>query len=42
MGLGLAVCKTTVERFGGTIEAGNQPNSGAVLTLTLSHARCDI
>ena len=42
MGLGLAVCKTTVERFGGTIEAGNQPNSGAVLTLTLRHARCDI
>ncbi len=35
MGLGLAVCKTIVDRFGGTIEAGNQPGSGAVLTLTL-------
>jgi signal transduction histidine kinase len=35
MGLGLAVCKTILERFGGTIEAGNQVGSGAVLTLTL-------
>ena len=35
MGLGLAVCKTILERFGGTIEASNLPGSGAVLTLTL-------
>ena len=38
MGLGLAVCKAIVERFGGTIEAGNQADGGAVLTLTLKQA----
>lgn len=34
--------KPPLNGSGEPLEAGNQPNSGAVLTLTLRHARCDI
>lgn len=35
MGLGLPLCETLVERFGGSIEAGNNPDGGASFTVTL-------
>lgn len=34
-GLGLAVCRKIVEEHGGTISAGGEPGSGAVITVTL-------
>jgi len=39
MGLGLPLCETLVERFGGTIEAGNDPTGGARLVVTLPFHR---
>ena len=38
-GLGLAVCHTIVGRLGGSIEAGNRPEGGAVFAVTLPVAR---
>lgn len=35
MGLGLALCLTLVERFGGTLTAGTSPLGGAALTARL-------
>lgn len=35
MGLGLPLCETLVERFGGSIEAANNPDGGASFTVTL-------
>ncbi len=35
MGLGLPLCETLVERFGGSIEATNSPEGGASFTVTL-------
>ncbi len=35
MGIGLSVCRTIVQAHGGTIEAGNQPQGGAVFKFTL-------
>ena len=37
-GLGLSLCKRLVERHGGTIELGNAPERGTVVTLTLPAA----
>ncbi len=34
-GLGLAICRGFVEAMGGTIEAGNREDGGAVFTVTL-------
>ena len=35
MGLGLPLCQTLVERFGGSIEAANTPEGGARFVVTL-------
>lgn len=35
MGLGLPLCETLVERFGGSIEAANNPDGGASFTVLL-------
>ncbi len=34
-GLGLAICKGIIEVHGGTIQAGNRPGGGTIITLTL-------
>jgi signal transduction histidine kinase len=35
MGLGLAVCKSIVDRFGGTITAASEMGKNTVFTITL-------
>lgn len=39
MGMGLPICRSIVENYGGAIRAGNRPDGGAVLTVTLPPAR---
>ena len=39
MGLGLSLCESIVERFDGSISAGNDPKGGAVFTVRLPAAR---
>ncbi|MBL8570273.1 MAG: two-component sensor histidine kinase [Phreatobacter sp.] len=39
MGLGLSLCTTLVERYGGTLGAGNGPAGGAVLHMRMPRAR---
>jgi signal transduction histidine kinase len=39
MGLGLPLCETLVERFGGSIEAANNPEGGASFTVSLPRHR---
>jgi len=34
-GLGLAICREVIEAHGGTIEATNRPQGGAVFTFTI-------
>ena len=35
MGLGLSLCQSLIERFGGHIEARNRPEGGAEFVVTL-------
>ncbi|KQU98864.1 ATP-binding protein [Devosia sp. Root105] len=39
MGLGLPLCETLVERFGGSVEAANNPEGGVSFTVTLPRHR---
>ncbi|POZ60103.1 ATP-binding protein [Chromobacterium alticapitis] len=42
MGLGLAICQTAVEAFGGKLSAGNKPGSGAEFIIDLPCATCGV
>lgn len=42
MGLGLAICQTAIEAFGGRLTAGNKPGSGAEFIIDLPCAARDV
>lgn len=42
MGMGLSICKSTLEAIGGSLEGRDHPDGGAVFEITLPKGECDV